>query len=123
MGEDVKPKKYFDHRDTIYALELFPTRDLLASGGRDRSIKIWRLHFYRDFKNNSLERLALDTNIPDAHTTDVTALKSSVLYPDLLLSGAANGEIKIWEVNEGTLLKSMKNYSGWVYRIVLFERP
>lgn len=123
-GDDVKPRKYFDHRDTVYALEVFPNnRDLMASAGRDRSIKVWRLHFFRDFKNNCLERLALDTNIPDAHTTDVTALKASLHYPDLLLSGAANGEIKIWEVNEGTLLKSVKNYSGWVYRFVIFERP
>lgn len=70
-------RKYFDHRDTIYALEMFPSKDYMASGGRDRSIKIWRLIYYKEFRNGVLERLMLDTNIANAHTTDITSLKSS----------------------------------------------
>lgn len=70
-------RKYFDHRDTIYCLEMFPNKDYLASGGRDRSIKIWRLIYYKEFRNGILERLMLDTSITNAHTTDITSLKSS----------------------------------------------
>jgi WD40 repeat protein len=67
--------------------------------------------------------MVLDLNIQDAHNNDVTALKACTEHPDLLISGAANGHIKIWEINDGTCLKTMKNYSGWVYKLIIFERP
>ena len=123
FNDEMHNRKYFDHRDTVYSLEMFPNKDYMASGGRDRSIKVWRLCYYKEFRNGILERLMLDTNIPDAHTTDITALKASGFYPEILISGSTNGEIKIWEINDGTLLKSMKNYSGWVYKLIIFERP
>jgi WD40 repeat protein len=43
FNPEIKTRKYFDHKDTIYSLELFPCGQFLATGGRDRSIKIWRL--------------------------------------------------------------------------------
>jgi len=74
----------------------------MASGGRDRTIKIWKLQYYKgEFRNNALERLVLDINIPDAHNTDVTALRSSKNYPDLLFSSSADGEVKIWDIITG----------------------
>jgi len=96
---EILNRKYFDHRDTVYSLELFPCGKFLASGGRDRSIKVWKLQYYKEsYRNGALEKMVLDTNIPDAHSTDITALKSSKLCFGLLFSGSANGEIKIWEL-------------------------
>lgn len=116
------PKKYFDHRDTIYALEQFPNQNYVATAGKDRSIKVWRLSFYKDFRNSALEKLYLDVNIPDAHRADVTALRACQEYPEVLISGSASGEIKMWDVNEGRALRTIKNYNGWVYKIISFER-
>lgn len=99
FNSDILNRKYFDHKDTIYSLELFPCGKYLASGGRDRTIKIWRLQYYKEnFRNGALEKMILDTNIPEAHASDVTALKASKTCKDILFSGAANGDIKIWEL-------------------------
>ena len=43
FNEEIHKRRYFDHRDSIYTLELFENKEFLASGGRDRSIKIWKL--------------------------------------------------------------------------------
>ena len=51
-------KRHFGHRDTLYSIEQFENRNLVASGGRDRSIKIWRLSYYpNDYKNGMLEKM------------------------------------------------------------------
>lgn len=55
--DDFRPKKHFEHRDVIYALELFPSKNYFASAGRDRTIKIWRLVFFKDFKNSCLDKI------------------------------------------------------------------
>lgn len=49
-----QPKKYFEHREGIAALEVLPHQTLAATAGKDRSIKIWKLHFYKDFRSNAL---------------------------------------------------------------------
>jgi len=46
FNDDIPIRKYLDHKDTIYSLELFPCGKFLASGGRDRSIKVWKLRYY-----------------------------------------------------------------------------
>ncbi|KAL4433185.1 hypothetical protein ABPG74_010880 [Tetrahymena malaccensis] len=124
FNSEILNRKYFDHKDTIYALELFPCGKYLASGGRDRTIKIWRLQYYKEnFRNGALEKMILDTNIPEAHNTDVTSLKASKTCKDILFSGSANGDIKIWELQDSTCIKTIKNSSGWIYKFILFERP
>ncbi len=95
----------------------------MATAGKDRTIKIWKLIFYKDFKNSCLEKLILDLNIQDAHNSDVTALKACQQHTDILISGACNGQLKFWDINNGNCIKSITNYSGWVYKILLFERP
>eukprot|EP00825_Cyclidium_porcatum_P039298 TRINITY_DN472_c0_g1_i5.p1 TRINITY_DN472_c0_g1~~TRINITY_DN472_c0_g1_i5.p1 ORF type:complete len:323 (+),score=65.40 TRINITY_DN472_c0_g1_i5:59-1027(+) len=122
FNNEILPKKYFEHKDTIYALEQFPSQNFVATAGKDRSIKVWRLQFYKDFRNQALEKLILDLNIPEAHKSDVTALRSCQEYPEILISGSASGEIKLWDINEGKVIKSFKNYSGWVYKIICFEK-
>lgn len=67
--------------------------------------------------------MILDTNIPEAHSTDVTSLKASKICKDILFSGSANGDIKIWELQDYTCVKTIKNISGWIYKIIVFERP
>lgn len=51
------PKKYFEHRDSIYCLEAFPNNKLVASAGKDRAIKVWKLNFYNNFRMNALGNL------------------------------------------------------------------
>lgn len=44
-------------------------------------------------------------------------------YDNILISGAANGDIKIWDIVIGRPLRYMKNNSGWIFNIITFERP
>ena len=67
--------------------------------------------------------MILDTDIRDAHSTDITAIKSLKHCKDILLSGSANGEIKIWELEDSTCIQTIKNVSGWIYKFIMFERP
>lgn len=55
--------------------------------------------FFKDFKNGAMEKLHLETNIPDAHSMDITALRASQLYSYILLSGSSSGEIKVWDLS------------------------
>ena len=66
--------------------------------------------------------MVLDTNFAEAHSTDVTALKASKLCKNVLFSGSANGEIKIWDLEDAACMKTIKNSSGWVYKFIIFER-
>lgn len=65
----------------------------------------------------------MDLHLENAHLSDVTALKASSTYDNILISGAADGEIKIWDVVLGKPLKIIRNLSGWVFNILTFERP
>lgn len=67
--------------------------------------------------------MILDTDIRDAHSADITSIKSSKFCTGILFSGSANGEIKIWELEDSTCLKTIKNTSGWIYKFIIFERP
>jgi len=78
FNKEIAVKKYFEHRDTIYAIEQFASKNYIATGGKDHTIKIWRLIFYKEFRNSALEKMSLDVNIQEAHKSDITALKSSV---------------------------------------------
>ncbi|KAL4429414.1 hypothetical protein ABPG74_021001 [Tetrahymena malaccensis] len=122
-SEITHPKKYFEHRDSVYCLELFPNQKFVATAGKDRSIKVWKLNFYNNFRQNALEKLSLELSLDNAHTTDVTALKACINYDTILISGAANGDIKIWDTVLGKPLKLFRNNSGWIFNIITLERP
>lgn len=53
----------------------------------------------------------------------MTALRACVTYDNILISGGANGDIKIWDILLGKALRSIKNTSGWVFGIITLERP
>lgn len=62
-------------------------------------------------------------SLDNAHSSDVTALKACMTYDNILISGAANGDIKIWDIVIGRPLRYMRNNSGWIFNIITFERP
>lgn len=53
----------------------------------------------------------------------MTALRGCASYDNILISGGANGDIKIWDIVLGKSLRSIKNVSGWIFGIITFERP
>jgi len=41
------------------------------------TIKVFRCIYFKDFKNNCLDKLSLDLSIDQAHKSDITALSAS----------------------------------------------
>lgn len=70
------------------------------------------------FNNNAFEKLQLSVTLQDAHQTEVTALASG--GSQYLFSSCASGELKVWDYQDGVLLKQVKNFSGWCYKIIYF---
>jgi WD40 repeat protein len=102
-------------------LNLLCNENYLASAGKDRTIKVYKLiYFDREFKSGSLDKLQLALNINEAHTTEITALGSS---PNMMFSMSSTGELKIWDIYDGQLFRTMKNYSGWGFRIMYLFSP
>ncbi len=64
----------------------------------------------------------LENNINESHCTDVTAIKICKNSPYLLISGCAGGEVKLWDPFLGNIIRCFSNNSGWVYKIILFEK-
>ena len=91
--------------------------NILISGGRDKCINIWSIA-----QTKSQEILRLNSHIKNAHNSDISYLKSSPNNSNILISGSAQGEIKIWEIfPNGNLLKVFKNFNGWVYQIQILN--
>lgn len=113
-----QPKKYFEHRDSITCLALVGSDMCVASAGKDRNVRVFRMMYYdKDFKQGALDKLQLSLSINDAHSTEITALGSS---PSILFSMSSTGELKLWDLNDGSLYRTIKNYNGWGFKIMYF---
>jgi WD40 repeat protein len=116
-------KKVFDHRDSLYCLEMSDSQDVLATGGKDKTIKIWRTNFHeQEFRNGCFDSIKLDLSLEAAHSTDITALKLSSRNSSVLISASATGEIKLWDISEGVLVRTFKDHSGLVYKIIIIDK-
>ena len=46
-----QPKKYFEHRDSITCLSLLGNDESVASAGKDRNIRVFKMIYYdKEFK-------------------------------------------------------------------------
>ena len=116
-------KKLFNHRGAVLALEHIYNKDLLASGGRDRSIKTWKIEYSKTAEDSKLKlsKITLDINIENAFSTDVTALKGISSNENNLLAGAANGDIKLFNIIDGSTIKKFKSHNGFVFKFLVID--
>jgi len=86
------------HKRGVSSLAIDPGGTLLASGGSDALIKLWRLP----------DGALLSTLT--GHTQDVVALAIS---PDgtLLASGSADSTVKLWSLADGSLLGTLAGHT------------
>jgi WD40 repeat protein len=95
------------HTDGVSSVAFSPDGSLLASGSRDRTIKLWRV------ADGSLVRTIT------GHTGEVNSVAFS---PDgsLLASGSEDRTVKLWRVADGALLRTLEGHTGSV-RSVAFS--
>ncbi|CAK5081733.1 unnamed protein product [Meloidogyne enterolobii] len=98
-------KKLTGHKQWINALVWRPLHleapsRLLASAGRDASIRIWDV-----IKSQTLFVLS-------GHTASVTDIRWS--GNDLIYSGSQDRTIKVWRTNDGVLCRTLEGHAHWI---------
>ncbi len=92
------------HASTVQALVFHPAAGCLASGGADRTVKVWQLAPARLLRTLS------------GHRSIVTALTAHG-QEDLLISGSWDYTIRLWEGEAE--LAPLEAHSGWVQSLAL----
>jgi len=89
------------HKDPVFSVSLSPDGGILASGGRDKTIKLWEVNTGKLLK--TLE----------GHTWTIFSISFS---PDgkILASGSADTSIKLWKVSSEDLPKTLVGHQDWV---------
>jgi WD40 repeat protein/subtilase family serine protease len=91
------------HAGDVTSVAFSPDGSLMASGGADRTIKLWRV------SDGALVRTLT------GHTGGVTSVAFS---PDgrLLASGSGLGDrtIRLWRVSDGALVRTLTGHTDWV---------
>jgi WD40 repeat protein len=94
---------YSQHTSGVYALEWLDN-DTLASGSYDQTIKLWSMA-------TGQTKRTIQTNV------NVRSLKLLNTYIHLA-SGLGNGDINIYNINDGNLVSSLKGHTSIVKDIV-----
>ncbi len=93
------------HNDKILSITFSPNGQILASGSKDGTIKLWKnsksWQIFKTLENNNV------------------AVKSVTFSPDgkLLASASLDGEVKLWKTSDGTLLKYFSAHKGHILSI------
>lgn len=97
------------HSEGICTLAFSPDKKSLASGSRDKTIKLWQVSM-------AWEIQTFGGWFSGNHTQAVTGVAFS---PDgnYLLSGSQDATLKLWQVRTGKQLVSVKSHKGGVYAV------
>ena len=95
------------HNDSVFAVAFRPDSNRIASGGYDRTIRIWDLTL-TDKDGKQLPRTVATLS---GHAGTVFALSYSE-DGNLLTSGASDETVRLWDANEGRHLISVTPFSG-----------
>jgi WD40 repeat protein len=96
-------RTYSQHTSGVYALEWLDS-DTLASGSYDQSIKIWS-------PTTGQTKLTIQTN---QWVSSLKMLNTNIH----LAAGLQNGDINIYNINDGNLVSSLKGHTSYVYDLV-----
>ncbi len=87
------------HEDGVLSVAFCPDGKYLASGSRDRTIRIWELATGKEVRTLR------------GHTARVSCVAYSPRQP-LLASAGYDGSVRIWDAADGRLLRTLRGHAG-----------
>ncbi|MEQ9371771.1 MAG: AAA family ATPase [Coleofasciculus chthonoplastes F3-SA18-01] len=91
--------RFHGHVDSVFCMSFSPDGQMIASGGKDTTIKLW-----------SIDGTLLNTL--QGHKSDIVAITFSP-NGELLASASCDKTIKLWSL-DGTLINTLKGHKNYV---------
>lgn len=110
------------HSDQVLSVAFSNDNKLIVSGGSDKNIIIWDfvtgkclkvLHGYRDIPSSSSE-----SETSKGHSGLVLSVAFSNDDNKLIVSAGTDWNIKIWDVETGKCVKTLRGHLNWVNSVV-----
>lgn len=97
-----------EHSDRVNSVIVSPDRTTIISGSSDRLIHLWR----------ASDGLLLRTLNSEKEKIHENSVESLALSPDgIWLAAATFGRVDIWQLPEGSLVRSLTAQSNWVVSV------
>lgn len=98
------------HMGSVYALEVSPNDQYVATGGKDRLVNLWGINGKKAYKEATLK----------GHRRAVTSLAFSTA-DRVLASGSNDGTVRLWSLTSLTCVKSLQADKAAVLQVALFN--
>uniref|UniRef100_A0A7C4QLF4 Serine/threonine protein kinase n=1 Tax=Schlesneria paludicola TaxID=360056 RepID=A0A7C4QLF4_9PLAN len=122
VDSDRPSPPFTGHRGPVYCAAFSRDGKTVVTGGYDHRILAWRPDDLRPYNFRNLEKgTAVVPSVKfrelDGHATSIRSLSFS---PDgrLLLSGAHDNTVRLWEFETGSILQTFRGHDSWVRQCV-----
>ncbi|MBI4244856.1 MAG: caspase family protein [Planctomycetes bacterium] len=95
------------HESDVYALAFSSDGRYLASGGRDKTVRVWDTSSWKQYKNHTL------------HTDSVFTVSFASVDGNYVLSGSADKTVKLWRLSDNQLVNSFVGHTEMVNRLAV----
>jgi WD40 repeat protein len=114
--DPAKLRTFAGHSGAVYAVAYSPDGKYVASGGYDKQVLLWEPGKVQPFKYEEMldgQSVAADFKLLGKHAASV---RSVVFSPDgkMVISAAHDNTIKLWHVETGRLLQTMRGHGSLV---------
>lgn len=110
------------HTSSIRTLVFDASGDLLISGGRDHSVRVWRVATGENLHVSDCTirlwdpQTCLQESVLEGHKADVLTLSFSNLT-GILTSAGSDQVIKLWRISTGEVLRTLEGHTRTIWKV------